>query len=381
VLTLATDLSDLGMNAGLIRFASLYLHRGERAKAGAIFNVALRIRLVASGLAFAGVFLLAPSIAGHLLGEAALVTPLRIAICGVLGALLFGLASAMLQAEQAFGKLVTANTAQGLIRLLALGALLLVGAFRVNTVLGVYVVAPLLAFALAVALLPPGLLRRFAWDPSLARELTSFSKWITLSILCVTVYNRLDVFMLTRLTDSEQVGVYSSAYRLAFLFPFITGALTTVLFPKVSALSDPRDVQRYLRRVLYAAGIVVMVLPPALLLAAPLVTTIFGSDYAAAVPIFRILALGFSISIIVNPVGLAFYALGRPELLALLNALQLVFLFPANLWLIPRFGGSGAAWASTGGRMLSVAFFALFVPHALRSAARAQSSDARPRAG
>ncbi len=365
VLALATDLSDLGMNAGLIRFASLYIGQADFAKATLIFNIALKIRLLVSSVAFGLVFLLARPLAAYLLREPALATPLRIAICGIYGASLFSVALAMLQSYQFFGQVVTVNAVQGLARIAALLGLLLLDRFQLEGVLTVYVTVPLLAFLVAVFLLPGGSFRWQACDRALAGQLMSFSKWIMLSILCVTLFNRLDVFMLTRLTDSEQVGIYSSAYKLAFVFPIITGALTTVLFPKVSALTGSEEIRWYLRRVLLLGVPVLAMLPLLLLIAGPLVTFIFGSEYVASIPIFRILLAAFAISIVANPIGLVFYALDKPQMLTLLNALQLAFNFLANLWLVPRWGGVGAAWATMGVRVITVLYFGFHFHRAL----------------
>ena len=172
---------------------------------------------------------------------------------------------------------------------------------------------------------------------------------------------RLDVFMLTSMRTSEDVAFYVGANQLAYLFPIVTGSITQALLPKVTSISSREALGGYVGRVLRVVPWILLVFVPLILLAGPIVRALYGERSVDSIPIFRILLVGFMISVMVNPMSLILYALNRAELLALLNGLQLVLNVSLNLWLIPSLGAEGAAVSSLSIRLLAALYIGYFI--------------------
>ncbi len=165
--------------------------------------------------------------------------------------------------------------------------------------------------------------------------------------MLVTLYVKLDQILVFEFAGSRQAGLYAAAYRLLEQIQFIPGSVMTTLFPMI-AVAYPAHRERVRDLLQMAAEYLSMASLPILaftiVAARPIVTFLFGAEFAAAAPALPVLAGAF--------VSISFgYLVGN---MVVILELQRVFLRNAavglvinvvlNVVFIPRYGFQAAAW-------------------------------------
>lgn len=104
---------------------------------------------------------------------------------------------------------------------------------------------------------------------------------------------RADLLMVGHMLGAEQTGYYSIAVNMADLMIAVPTAISTILFPKFSSMTDDTEKRRQARKVLLVLGGVMTAMAALAALAAPLfIPLLFGARFAAAIPAFRLLTPG-----------------------------------------------------------------------------------------
>ena len=117
-LLLAAELSDLGINAGLIRFSSEYLQLGELQKAQQVFVLAIRARIKITLITVAiGLFLIQPA-ATFGFKEPLLIPLLYLSVLGIPPLVVHSFFSAVFQGYQRFNHHIFASIASGATKLI-----------------------------------------------------------------------------------------------------------------------------------------------------------------------------------------------------------------------------------------------------------------------
>lgn len=111
--------------------------------------------------------------------------------------------------------------------------------------------------------------------------------------LCAYLMLRVDLLMIQYMRGAEETGYYSVAVNMADLIYMIPATVSFILFPQLSALSDPR--QQWRRAVRVTLQMAALLVPIALVtsaLAPWVVRLLFGPEFLPAVPAFRWLMPG-----------------------------------------------------------------------------------------
>lgn len=188
---------------------------------------------------------------------------------------------------------------------------------------------------------------RLAWDWDVLSECLKLGVKGYLANLFQFFNYRLDVLLLSFFTGVGAVGLYATAVAAAEALWYLPEAVGTVLFPKI-AFSTAEEASSFTPVV--ARLVFLLTLAFGLFVAAlsfPLVTWVFGADYAGSVTALRLLlpgaialSMGKVLSSDLGGRGLLWY-----NTLAALSGL--VATVALDLLLIPRWGINGAAVASS----------------------------------
>lgn len=240
-------------------------------------------------------------------------------------------------------------------------ALVLIALVKIGLILSQ---APLVTFAWAalaeIFLFTAGLAvgyhvsgqRLAAWRGSFlrARRLLKDSWPLIISGLAVIIYMRVDQIMLRDMVGDEALGIYSVAVRLSELWYFIPMAIASSVFPTIIRSRENQSEQVYRKRMQafydIMAGVAYLTVIPLALAAPLLVTTLFGTDYAEAGAILRVHIWAFvfvSLGVARSRWLIAENMIRFSTLAAILGAGVNIGL---NYWLIPKYVGLGAAWAT-----------------------------------
>jgi PST family polysaccharide transporter len=216
-----------------------------------------------------------------------------------------------------------------------------------------------LGFAIAMWQRGPSL-RQFLPSAQLARKLLWDAWPLMISAFSTMVYMKVDQIMLRSMVGETEVGIYASAVKLSELWYFLPMAIANSVFPEIVRSREQMSPERYryrlqrfydaLAALAYCVAILVSLLAPVL------VPLLFGENYAGAVPILQIhvwsfvfIALGVGRGKWLVVENLTKIAMGATVLGAVTNV-------GINWFVIPNYGGIGAAWAT----MISYAIYAYF---------------------
>ena len=185
-----------------------------------------------------------------------------------------------------------------------------------------------------------------------AGDLFHFSKWLLLNNLLIFANNRGTDFVIGRMSGARALGLYSVSYELANLpttelvFP-----ISRAVFPGYARLAGDPDQLRH--AFLQVIGLVALLTVPAGtgigLVAEPLVQFLLGANWIEAVPVIQVLAVFGIVRSLHGPTGSIFLALGKPRMVAAVQCVQLVIAITLMLFLLPKLGTIGAAWAILAG--------------------------------
>lgn len=164
-----------------------------------------------------------------------------------------------------------------------------------------------------------------------------------------------DLILLGILASPEAVGLYAAPAKIGLLAVIAMEVLWKALLPRMSRYAG-QSLELFRSRFrLYLALIVGAVLPLGLagILAGPaIVVFVFGSEYDAGGPIFRVLAASYAALAVAWFLGHSLLAADRqrqffpPLMIAAVTAMA------GGLILIPRLGGLGAAFGMLAGHLL-----------------------------
>ena len=158
---------------------------------------------------------------------------------------------------------------------------------------------------------------------------------------------RLDMFMVALFLTTASVGYYSIAVGIAEKLWMLPETIATVLFPRISSIKDIEAnnlTPRIARHTFFIIFIISLILA---MLTVPIIKILFGVDFLpSAVPLLILLpgivALGGAKTLTADMAGR-----GKPQFGTYAALISLAVNIPLNLWLIPRWGISGAAFASS----------------------------------
>lgn len=244
----------------------------------------------------------------------------------------------------------------------------------------IYINAPLVWFgvaALMAAVIQSGLYISLGWiitgiGPFQWRF--NFSKawyflvqsWpLIISGLATTIYLQIDNVMLKHISGNEMVGHFSVASRVAVALTFVTSVFCQAFYPAILRAREV-SVDFYKSRLvrLYSVTIWIAVLLGIILAASAnwIIPLLLGPKYAPSIPILQVL----SIIGVFTPITLVssywLMAENLQQFSLYRNLFGMVVNIVLNLYLIPRFGGVGAAVASVVSRGMGSIGFMLFAP-------------------
>ena len=197
------------------------------------------------------------------------------------------------------------------------------------------------------------------WSLPLAKTLLKESWPLILSGVTIMIYMKIDQIMLGQMVGDKAVGLYSAATRISEVWYFIPMAIASSVTPAIYAAKEVSEALYYQRieqflRLL--SGLAIVVAVPMSFLSGAIITILFGKSYEGSAyilaihiwtSIFVFMGVGTSPWFIAE--GLTQFALRR----TIIGAVTNVFL---NIFLIPAYGGVGAAIAT----VISQAFAAFF---------------------
>ena len=197
---------------------------------------------------------------------------------------------------------------------------------------------------------------RWRWDWPFVRHLVSQARVFAMTMVCVTVYWKIDVSILSKVRGMEEVGLYSAAYRFLMIAFVVIDSFVNSLFPIISSFyrgstggEEQTSGQFALACKKGLQLLLLLSLPVALVVSAfadQIILLVYGEEFTAAIPVLRILiclVVPYAISQIF---AYALVASNNQRYDLFVNAVSMLASVGLNWVLIGKFGYIGAAWAA-----------------------------------
>ncbi len=184
------------------------------------------------------------------------------------------------------------------------------------------------------------------------RPLFVFGGWMSLSNILTPILVYLDRFMLAAIVGVAAVGYYTAPFDTVMRLLILPAALMGAVYPSVAgmlAIGDDKSIHSVYRHA--NRKLLLLLTGPSviLFLAGPWLLELWlGSTFAAqALDAVRILAVGVFFHALARVPAGFINALGRPDLIAKISVVEMLFHVPLAWALISRYGLNGAALAWT----------------------------------
>jgi O-antigen/teichoic acid export membrane protein len=347
VLGAIAELSDFGLNAGLLRFLPYYLSTEQPDKVKQLLKTIWQWRIGLVGALTVGGVLGAYPLARYVFDQTAIYPYLMYAASGVGGVILLGLVAVYLQASQRYVYSAALQSLKGLVRLVIAVILWLAGVHNLYAYLSVYVLVPWVLFLINFSVFPKGFRRQIV-EPTVKKSIQSqlgkYSFWLTVSSLIAVVGSRIDQAMISHYLGLAEVALFTVAWQFIQLLPVFYSSINSVLMPKISALHTKAEIVSFFKKMLKWGSLGTVMAALFIYPSQYLIVLFFGQSYAPAMPLYVILAYSLMGNIFALPFSLIISVFNRTHLVAYSGFVQFAIMIIGNLMFIPRYGIMGAAY-------------------------------------
>jgi len=201
-----------------------------------------------------------------------------------------------------------------------------------------------------------------------------------IAIFIMQLNYRLDILMLKKLSSLEQVGYYSLAMQIAEQLWHIPYAIESIVLSRSANTKNDESLHRTVASIFRVSLLIGLLGGLCIFFIAPvLVPLIFGNEFAQSVIMIQVVLPGILVLTGFRILNSRLTGMGKPQIAIYTFMPALVINFILNLFLIPRFGGVGAAWSTNfsyaAGSVIFVIIYSRMVKTPLREIFRYRASD------
>ncbi|MDC9724094.1 MAG: flippase [Urechidicola sp.] len=182
--------------------------------------------------------------------------------------------------------------------------------------------------------------------------LESYPMMVSSSMVLIMGWS--DVFVLGFFVSEEQIGIYSTAVKLATIVSFTYAAIATITTPKIAEYFDKNKIDKLKETIFFSSRIMVLCGLPIFLILfifPEFFLSFFGEDYVVGANVLRILLVAQLTNVITGPVGPVFQMTGNQKKLQNFIIIALIVNIILSLLLVMHFNLEGVAFASAIGMM------------------------------
>lgn len=352
---LADGVLGSALDMGVLRLAPLYrLH--DRTRSLAIEHTALLLKgALAAGTG--GVLLVyAEPLSRYLFqhdGTALLLYLSSAAICGLL---MLRSSLVHLQVEQQFAQYGLLDLAHNVGKFGGIALVLGCVAVTPAMLLACFALAPGAVFVVYLVTYGRVLWPRLPLAPGAGKELLGAVHWSLLTFGLGTLSSRLDIVLLTMQATMTHVGLFSGAQTFALIPELLGTYLGVVLSPRIMPLYQAGRFFPFFRRFQLASfgacGVCYVLAWLSMERVAP---WLLPATFAPSAKLILVLLPGALAGLATFPLTIAFLMFVRPKFLVAMECVAAPLVVLLYLYAIQQHGALGAAWVTSGSRVLKAA--------------------------
>lgn len=191
----------------------------------------------------------------------------------------------------------------------------------------------------------------FSRDLRLIRKMLTLGSVFALALFLNTLIYRIDVVMLQALATSSEVGQYALAVKIGETLWQIPAAVGLVIFAKSANSWDGRSVVKVRRamRIIFwgTIGVCIGILCLLITYADRFIPFVYSSEFKDSATMLQLLAPGILALSVYKILGSELAGRGKPWTAIICALPALLINISLNFFMIPFYGGNGAAMATT----------------------------------
>lgn len=190
--------------------------------------------------------------------------------------------------------------------------------------------------------------KQLNFSPILFKRIFRFGFPLGLSTMLSFIYSRIDRVIIGAMISPVGVAYYAIASKIPNNSSRIFTSFLNVFFPNMSELfakKRNKEATKILNNSLrFVSFVTISAALIATLFQKEIILLLFSDRYLKSTPVFPLLMIGLSISIVGTITGMSLVAFGRPDITLKIDLLYTVMNVIGNLIMIPIFGFIGAAY-------------------------------------
>lgn len=188
---------------------------------------------------------------------------------------------------------------------------------------------------------------RLVYIPAIVKQLLKLGIMFAFTFFVIQLNYRVDILLLEKLSTIHEVGIYSLGIHIAEQLWQIPFAISIVLFSRTANIKDQSLMTESTVSLARLSFVLIFVLSLIAILIAPyFIPLVFGIDFTASVEILQFILPGVIILVIFRVISGQLAGMGKPQLAVYVFLPALIINVILNFFLIPKYGGKGAAIAS-----------------------------------
>lgn len=192
-------------------------------------------------------------------------------------------------------------------------------------------------------------------DYSVIKKIFRFGIFNHLSNLIMLLEFKIDIFLINFFSNPLNVGYYYISVIVSEISSVFSSAVNLVLFPKIAELNNKKKIEKIKNFGIFSSLFFSFCFSLMIFfLASPFIKLFFGQAFAPAVPTLKIMPFVTFFSNIKKIILSNLSAQNLIHLANPINILTLILNIALNIYLIPRYGIIGAAYASLTSYAVSV---------------------------
>ncbi|HEC91810.1 MAG TPA: hypothetical protein ENI51_02275 [Candidatus Atribacteria bacterium] len=351
VYQLVNGFSEIGLSTSTTKYASNFFGKLEPNKAFAVFKVSFILKNFVNLLVFLLALFFTKSIALDLYKDNTLITPLRFAIAGGLIFNYSNFFASIFKVLNKFGTLALATSMVPALELLVTYILIITCHFTIRTFFWIFVLIPVVIYVLCSFRVPwLKIINSKANIFDISLRLFSLTKWMFFVYVIETLAIRLDIIILKYFTSDEAIGYYFAAYRVLDVLFLVGSALSVVLLPKISKLTqkDRLSLKLLGLGLFNLIGLLALPLGCGLYsISTETVYVIYGMKFTHSIQILKILIPAGVFGLWMTGSGFLIMNYLPYRFIGIIGITNLFSNLILNVILIPKYGSIGAAIATS----------------------------------
>jgi len=350
IVAMMISLSDLGIGGSIVRFGSEMIARGDDDGYRSVVSVALKAKLLLSGIVLAGAVVFLNPIVGMVFThvDSRITSYFLLSLVAAAFGMLAAFFPPIFQSHRRFRTFAAMSILQPFMKVVAIVVFVywfMSNPLRVENALWIEIGTAGGLLVVSYLCAPRNVLSLKKADRQLRRRMLSFNKWLSLYYIISLVGGRMDLFFVGGLADAHALGMYGAASKITSIVVIVTNSYLTVLLPELSSAITPEMIRKKQRHSIMIVGLFALGILLVGLTADVVVDIVFGPKFAGTGTMIRVMCVGLLCIVGAYPMNATLFAWNRSEVFPLLSAAGIAALIAGNAIFIPLMGALGAAVA------------------------------------